>query len=71
MMRVNMKSELDSLMVRNDLSQKEAAVGSGIPFSTFNGYTKGSQEVPINKAAEINNAGLSSASFTSWKSGYV
>lgn len=56
MMRVNMKSELDSLMVRNNLSQKEAAGGSGIPFSTFNGYTKGSQEVPINKAAEINNA---------------
>lgn len=56
MMRVNMKSELDSLMVRNNLSQKEAAGGSGIPFSTFNGYTKGSQEVPINKAVEINNA---------------
>lgn len=56
MMRVNLKSELDSLMVRKNLSQKEAAGGSGIPFSTFNGYTKGSQEVPINKAAAINEA---------------
>jgi len=56
MMRTNIKNELDSLMVRKNLSQKEIASLSGIPFSTFNGYTKGSQECPISKAAEINNA---------------
>lgn len=56
MMKVNVKPELDSLMVRKNLSQKEAASKSGIPFSTFNGYSKGTQDVPIAKAAAINTA---------------
>ncbi|MDT2604957.1 hypothetical protein [Enterococcus dongliensis] len=56
MMRVTLKSELDGLIVRKKLSQKEIASLSKIPFSTFNGYTKGTQEVPVNKAVDINNA---------------
>ncbi|MGM0341632.1 hypothetical protein [Enterococcus sp. AZ007] len=56
MMRSNLKSELDGLMARKDLTQKEIACESGIPFSTLNGYTKGSQDCPISKAAQINNA---------------
>lgn len=56
MMRVALKSELDALLVRRNLSQKEVAKESNIPFSTLNGYTKGTQEVPVNKAIDINNA---------------
>lgn len=55
-MRVALKSELDALLLRRNLSQKEVAKESNIPFSTLNGYTKGTQEVPINKAADINDA---------------
>ena len=55
-MRVALKSELDALLIRRNLSQKEVASLSKIPFSTFNGYTKGTQEVPVNKAVDINNA---------------
>lgn len=56
MMRVALKSELDALLIRRNLSQKEVAKESNIPFSTLNGYTKGTQEVPVNKAIDINNA---------------
>ena len=56
MIRANLKTELDGLMIRKDLSQKELSASSGLPFSTFNGYSKGSQDVPVNKAADINNA---------------
>lgn len=54
MMRANVKAELDGLMVRENLSQKETAKWAGIPFSTFNGYTKGTQEAPVVKMTQVN-----------------
>lgn len=52
------KTELDDLLVRKNLTQREIAYESGIPFSTFNGYTKGAQAVTVQKATQIaENAG--------------
>lgn len=56
MMRVNVKNELDGLLIRKNLSQKEISIKSQIPFSTLNGYTKGTQEAPVSKIVKINKA---------------
>jgi transcriptional regulator with XRE-family HTH domain len=43
-------------MIRRNYSQKEVASDSSMPLSTLNGYANGAQEVPVQKAAEINKA---------------
>lgn len=55
-MKVNLSTELHALEKRNEYSQKEISIDAELPFSTYNGYSTGSQDVPIAKAAKINKA---------------
>lgn len=48
-----LKTELQSLLFRNDLQQKELSVNAKIPNSSMNGYVNQDNPVPINKAMDI------------------
>lgn len=53
MSKAILKTELQSLLVRNNLQQKELSINANISNSSLNGYVNQDHPVPINKAVDI------------------